>query len=153
VVGWAWDFGDGNTSTLQNPQHTYAAADAYTVTLSVTDDDGASSVSPASQTVSVTVSTPLTVTAISPSPVVAGSTTSMTLNGTGFVSGATVSFENGTAGPQPVAADVVVVEAGVITVTVTTKSGGPKRDRVWDVRVTNPDGSSADLAAGLVITP
>ena len=153
VVGWAWDFGDGNTSTLQNPQHTYASAAAYTVTLTVTDDDGASSVSPASQTVSVTVSTPLTVTAISPSPVVAGSTTSMTLNGTGFVSGATVSFENGTAGPQPVAADVVVVEAGVITVTVTTKSGGPKRDRVWDVRVTNPDGSSADLAAGLVITP
>ena len=151
VVGWAWDFGDGNTSTAQNPQHTYASAGGYTVTLSVTDDDGASSVAPASQTVSPAA--PLTVTEISPSSVVAGATTSMTLNGTGFVPGATVSFENGTAGPRPDAADVVVVEAGVITVTVTTRSGGPKRDRVWDVRVTNPDGTSADLAAGLVITP
>ncbi|MCX8149613.1 PKD domain-containing protein [Thermaurantimonas aggregans] len=28
-----WDFGDGNTSTLLNPQHTYAAPGTYTVTL------------------------------------------------------------------------------------------------------------------------
>ncbi len=30
---WYWDFGDGNTSTLQNPAHTYAAAGNYTVFL------------------------------------------------------------------------------------------------------------------------
>ena len=28
---WSWDFGDGNTSTLQNPTHTYAAQGIYTV--------------------------------------------------------------------------------------------------------------------------
>ncbi|MFC2140882.1 PKD domain-containing protein [Acidobacteriota bacterium] len=43
IVSWLWDFGDGNTSTEQNPVHTYAAAGTYTVTLTVTDDDGASS--------------------------------------------------------------------------------------------------------------
>ncbi|MBM3405128.1 MAG: PKD domain-containing protein, partial [Bacteroidetes bacterium] len=32
---WNWDFGDGNTSTLQNPAHTYAAAGSYNVTLTV----------------------------------------------------------------------------------------------------------------------
>ncbi|MGI6374893.1 MAG: DUF7507 domain-containing protein [Anaerolineae bacterium] len=34
---YAWDFGDGGTSTSQNPSHTYAAAGDYQVTLTVTD--------------------------------------------------------------------------------------------------------------------
>jgi photosystem II stability/assembly factor-like uncharacterized protein len=41
VVGWAWDFGDGATSTERHPNHTYAAANTYIVSLTVTDDDGA----------------------------------------------------------------------------------------------------------------
>lgn len=32
---WHWDFGDGNTSTIQSPTHTYAGAGLYTVTLRV----------------------------------------------------------------------------------------------------------------------
>ena len=34
---WYWDFGDGTTSTLQNPTHTYQSIGEYTVTLTVTD--------------------------------------------------------------------------------------------------------------------
>lgn len=34
---WYWDFGDGHTSTEQNPTHTYTAAGKYDVTLTVTD--------------------------------------------------------------------------------------------------------------------
>ncbi|MEP7196252.1 MAG: PKD domain-containing protein [Saprospiraceae bacterium] len=30
---WFWDFGDGNTSTLQNPEHTYDSAGIYKVSL------------------------------------------------------------------------------------------------------------------------
>ncbi|MCP4214721.1 MAG: PKD domain-containing protein [bacterium] len=41
IVSWAWDFGDGNTSTNRNPVHTYATMGTYSVTLTVTDDEGA----------------------------------------------------------------------------------------------------------------
>lgn len=44
VVSWSWDFGDGNTSTVQNPNHTYAAGGNYTVCLTVTDNCGNSDV-------------------------------------------------------------------------------------------------------------
>ena len=37
---WLWNFGDGQTSTVQNPTHTYVNAGNYTVTLTVTDNSG-----------------------------------------------------------------------------------------------------------------
>lgn len=37
AASWDWDFGDMNTSTLQNPLHTYSAPGTYTVKLVVTD--------------------------------------------------------------------------------------------------------------------
>lgn len=40
IVSWVWDFGDGNTSTDQNPVHTYDANGTYDVSLEVTDDQG-----------------------------------------------------------------------------------------------------------------
>jgi uncharacterized repeat protein (TIGR01451 family) len=41
VIGWQWDFGDGNSSSMQNPNHTYAAPGSYPVCLTVTDLCGA----------------------------------------------------------------------------------------------------------------
>jgi serine protease len=43
VVSWAWDFGDGETSTEQTPTHRYQTASTYQVTLTVTDNDGLTS--------------------------------------------------------------------------------------------------------------
>lgn len=37
---WDWDFGDGNTSTIQSPMHTYTTSGDYTVTLTVTNAFG-----------------------------------------------------------------------------------------------------------------
>ncbi len=53
VVAWDWDFGDGTTSTVQNPANSYTAGGTYTVSLTVTDDQGATG----------TTSAPVTVTA------------------------------------------------------------------------------------------
>ena len=36
---WAWDFGDGSTSTEQNPVHAYAEDGTYSVSLTVTDEN------------------------------------------------------------------------------------------------------------------
>ncbi len=43
VKSWSWDFGDGTTSTEQNPSHVYRTAGTFTVKLIVTDDKGAQS--------------------------------------------------------------------------------------------------------------
>ncbi|MEO6037792.1 MAG: PKD domain-containing protein, partial [Saprospiraceae bacterium] len=41
VIGsWAWNFGDGSTSSEQNPSHTYAVPGTYLVCLTITDADG-----------------------------------------------------------------------------------------------------------------
>ena len=39
-TGWLWNFGDGATSTLQNPQHTYQTSGTYTITLITTNAFG-----------------------------------------------------------------------------------------------------------------
>jgi PKD repeat protein len=44
IVSWLWDFGDGSTSTEQNPEHTYASEGPFAVTLEVMDDQGLSDV-------------------------------------------------------------------------------------------------------------
>ncbi|MBK7878305.1 MAG: PKD domain-containing protein [Planctomycetes bacterium] len=40
ITSWSWTFGDGGTSTLQNPSHTYTVAGTYTVALTVTGPGG-----------------------------------------------------------------------------------------------------------------
>jgi PKD repeat protein len=40
IVSWAWDFGDGTSSTEADPTHSYAAPGVYNVSLTVTDADG-----------------------------------------------------------------------------------------------------------------
>jgi PKD repeat protein len=41
IDSWYWEFGDGSTSTDQNPSHSYSSPGDYTITLSVTDGYGA----------------------------------------------------------------------------------------------------------------
>jgi immune inhibitor A len=51
---YAWDFGDNNNNTVQNPVHTYAETGSYSVELIVTDSTGVSLKTTSSVTVSVT---------------------------------------------------------------------------------------------------
>lgn len=64
IAAWAWAFGDGQTSTAQNPSHTYSEAGTYDVALTVTDQAGESD----SSTHSVTSVEPIVV-SISPTSI------------------------------------------------------------------------------------
>jgi len=37
IISWNWNFGDGSSSTLQNPSHTYTNDGTYTVSLTISD--------------------------------------------------------------------------------------------------------------------
>jgi PKD repeat protein len=41
IASYGWDFGDGTTGTGATPNHTYGSGNTYHVTLTVTDNDGA----------------------------------------------------------------------------------------------------------------
>jgi len=56
-TSWAWNFGDGGTSTLQHPSHTYATAGTYTVTLTSSNAGGSKS---ATQSLTVGAAVPST---------------------------------------------------------------------------------------------
>jgi PKD repeat protein len=43
-TSWLWSFGDGSTSAIKNPTHTYTTAGTYTVTLTATNSAGSSTV-------------------------------------------------------------------------------------------------------------
>ncbi len=45
VTSWAWNFGDGNTSTEQDPTHIYTAPGSYTVNLTVSSGAGSDTLS------------------------------------------------------------------------------------------------------------
>ncbi|CAM3594811.1 Thermophilic serine proteinase precursor [Vibrio aerogenes CECT 7868] len=54
IVSYLWEFGNGDTSSLSDPEYAFASAGTYTVTLTVTDNAG----SPNSTDVMVTVVDP-----------------------------------------------------------------------------------------------
>jgi PKD repeat protein len=74
VYTYAWDFGDGSTSTEQSPRHTYAAEGNYTASLTVTDSKGTRAVS----SFSVAASCPPLTSAATASPT--GTTAPLTVN-------------------------------------------------------------------------
>ncbi len=81
VASYAWNFGDGGTSTVVSPNHPYAAAGTYQVKLTVTDNAGATNA----------VTHPVTVAAANQSPTAAFTSTA---------SGLTASFD-GTGSSDP----------------------------------------------------
>ena len=54
IASWNWDFGDGNTSSQQNPSYTYGEEGIYNVCLTVIDSNGCENTSCDSISVSAT---------------------------------------------------------------------------------------------------
>jgi PKD repeat protein len=94
---------------------------------------------------------PLEVTGVSPGGVDAGSQVNVTITGSGFDPEVSVTLENGS-GPRPEVSNVTWQNDSTITATITARSGGPRRDRPWDMRGTNPDGTSVVVVGGLTVS-
>ena len=54
ATSWSWNFGDGTTSNLQNPTHTYTSVDTFDVTLTASSSVGCSSTVTQKQFVTIT---------------------------------------------------------------------------------------------------
>lgn len=118
VQSWAWSFGDGATSTQQNPSHTYVSNGSYTVSLTITDISGCTN----TYSHTVTINPPITITpAITPPPCNGGTNGNITLTPAGGFGpaagygGYAYTWSNGTVGSNT----LLGVSAGTYTVTVT----------------------------------
>ena len=147
-TSWSWTFGDGGTSTAQNPSHTYTAAGTYTVSLTATNAQGGDT---ATKTGFVTVTEPgqggttmhvdaMSVTRRKVGPNYVGTCVVTIVDDTGAaVSGATVTATY--SGPTSGTADGVTASDG----TVTLQSNGQKKPSgEWCFEVT--DVTHADLS-------
>ncbi len=94
----------------------------------------------------------VTISSIMPRSMWFGMPGSIVVRGSGFASGVELTFENGD-GPRPMASSVRLVGAGVIMGRVTVTGQAWPVASVWDVRVTNPDGSSAVFPEGFTVQP
>jgi 2-phospho-L-lactate transferase/gluconeogenesis factor (CofD/UPF0052 family) len=74
----------------------------------------------------------------------------MTITGSGFQPGAIVAFEGGQGLPQLVLG-VQVIDSATLVVTLNTQNDGSAGPQVWDVRVTNPDNSTAVLEQAFTV--
>ena len=148
--------GTPNSDTAQVVYTPGATPGTYSFTYRAGDGSVESNIA----TVTVTVEAPeppppadLTVTGLTPNAVTQGAgAVTFVVSGTGFVDGAAVAFANGS-GPTPRVLSVRWDSSTQLTVDVEIRSGGPRRDRRWDVQVKNPDGTTATGGGLLTITP
>ncbi len=103
IAGRHWDFGDGQSSTEQNPSHPYAAPGHYNVTLTVTDNGGATDfkthdANPTAPPPPPPAGTTTSITNDDPDPSVQGVpfTVSFTVSSGSGVPGGTVTVSDGT---------------------------------------------------------
>lgn len=176
IVSYAWDFGDGESGSGATVEHTYANSGTYTVTLVVTDDDGA----PDDATALVTVADVApTATFNAPREVSEGSVATISLTspsaadarfafdcGSGYGAIGTASSDGcpaGDNGPMTVKGRVIdatiddlfsefTAEINVTNVapTATFAHNGPVSEGTpIQLQLMNPIDVAADLAAGL----
>ncbi|MFA6363622.1 PKD domain-containing protein [Methanoregula sp.] len=148
-TSWNWSFGDGGTSTVQNPEHIYSAPGIYTVSLKATNAIGSDSIIRTGYISVTNVTSAPTVTGITPSSGLNNGIVSITnLAGTGFYGTPTVYLVK-TSQSSIIATDVRVVDSTKITCSFNL-AGKPAG--LWDVTVVNPDGQQGSLVEGFMIS-
>lgn len=151
IVTRAWTFGDGGTSAATNPSHTYASAGSYSVTLTVTDNGGATN----SKTASVTVTSPTNVPpvanfSVSTSGLVATFTDSSTDSDGTIASRAWTFGDSSTS--TATSPSHTYATAGTYSVSLTvTDNGGATNTKTSSVTVSSTGGTTV-LANGVAVT-
>jgi subtilisin family serine protease len=148
IVSYEWYEGSTLLGTGQTLSYTFDIG-THNITLVVTDNGGTSDSDEMIVTVSE-ASEELTITGISPNYGYVPSTFDVTISGTGFQSGIEILFEKGI-GSAPIASNVTVVSSTTITATIQIVDGGPPKTRVWDVKLTNPDGGTDKLYGAFTV--
>ncbi len=91
------------------------------------------------------------ITSIAPTTAAAGQTLSLIVTGTGFEAGLAAAFQGGSGtAPQILAPQVINPTTVLLTVTALNSTQQPQ---VWDLRIVNPDGSSALLERAFTVSP
>ncbi len=148
-TSWLWDFGDGSSSTIQNPSHVYTAAGTYTANLTVTNVVGSASVA---QTVTVTA-IPLPVASFTKS--VATGVTPLTVvftdTSTSNITAWLWNFGDGTSSTIQNPSHVYAA-AGTYTVTLTVTNVAGSASVAQTVTVTAPTGTTTAPAPGIPLT-
>lgn len=140
VTNWSWNFGDGNTSTVQNPSHTYTAAGTYTATLIVTNNFGCK------DTLAVPVQvTPKPVPNFSSGPVCLGNATcfnDLSSIASGNITGWTWNFGDASTSTTQNPCHTYA-QAGTYSVTLTVSSGNNCSDQITQTVSVLPGPTSA----------
>ena len=151
IVGYSWAFGDGTTGSGAAVNKTYNTAGTFTVTLTVTDDDGATATDQATVTVSAPSGGNVAPVAEANGPYVAtaGVPFSLSSAGSSDANGTIVAF-NWTLGNGQTAVgaspSVTYATAGTYTVTLTvTDNGGLTATDQATVTVGTGGGSSGNV--------
>ena len=138
VDTWAWDFGDGFTSTAQNPSHLYTAAGSYSVSLTVNGPGGSDTLTRAAY-VDVTEPAPVADFVGTPTSGASPLTVSFTDASIGNLSSWSWSFgDGGTATVQNPSHVYAAVGSYTVSLTVTGAGGSDLLTRVAYIDVTEP---------------
>lgn len=142
VTTWWWSFGDGEYSSLENPAHSYAAAGAYTVALTVTNPWGTAFISKmvVVGTTTTTTSTTTTTTTSTTTTTVAPTTTT-THPSTTTSTVAPTTTTTSTTSPTTTTTVAPTTTTTVMTTTSTTTTTVPGLDR----------GSVSEVTAGTIV--
>ena len=89
---------------------------------------------------------------VTPNSAQADTQVALNIVGSGFQNGAVVTFEGGSGGAQEITS-VQVVSPNLITLNMTARNDGSAGTQVWDIRVINPDSSSAVLTDAFTVYP
>ena len=107
---------------------------------------------PSLPTMTVTPTTAqLNILSLTPNTAPANTIVNVTVSGTSFANGATVTFE-GAEGTPPQVTATQVVNASTIVITVNSAVATGATAQAWDLRVTNPNNSSAVLPNAFTVT-